>query len=122
VIVKIAVPIGKTLDLLSAAEGLMRGHGWRGAITAHAGSGIVRVGIEVGAGSALEPLREGLLSLRSDAEALDGSLVLEMAPLSLKRSLDAWGKVREGFSVMRRLKAEFDPRALLTPGRFLGGI
>jgi glycolate dehydrogenase FAD-binding subunit len=122
VIAKIAVPIGKTLDLLSAAEELMRRHEWRGAITAHAGSGIVRVGIEVGLGSALEPLREALLSLRREAEALDGSLVLEMAPLPLKRSLDTWGKVREGFSVMQRLKAEFDPQALLTPGRFLGGI
>jgi glycolate oxidase FAD binding subunit len=122
VIAKIAVPVGKTLDLFSAADGLMRRHEWRGAITAHAGSGIVRAGIEVGAGSDLEPLREALLSLRRDAEALDGSLVLETAPLSLKRSLDTWGNVREGFSVMRRLKAEFDPRALLTPGRFLGGI
>jgi len=122
VIVKIAVPIGKTLDLLSAAEGLLRRNAWRGAITAHAGSGIVRAGIEVGAGSALEPLREGILSLRREAEALDGSLVLEAAPPSLKRSLDTWGKSREGFSVMRRLKAEFDPRALLTPGRFLEGI
>src|ERR1039458_6926529 len=122
VIAKIAVPIGKTLDLLSAAEGLMRRHEWRGAITADAGSGIVRAGIEVGAGSALEPLREALLSLRREAEALDGRLVLEVAPLSLKRSFDTWGKVREGFTVMRRLKAELDPHALLTPGRFLGGI
>jgi glycolate oxidase FAD binding subunit len=122
VIAKIAVPIGETLELFSAAEGLMRRHEWRGAITAHAGSGIVRAGIEVGAGSALEPLREALLLLRRQAEALDGSLVLEVAPLSLKRSLDTWGKVREGFSVMRRLKAELDPGALLTPGRFLGGI
>ncbi|MFI5120094.1 MAG: FAD-binding oxidoreductase [Thermoanaerobaculia bacterium] len=122
VIAKIAVPIGKTLDLLGAVEGLMRRHEWRGAVTAHAGSGIVRAGIEVGAGSALEPLREALLSLRREAESLDGSLVIEMAPISLKRSLDTWGRVREGFSVMRRLKAEFDPGALLTTGRFLGGI
>ena len=122
VIVKIAVPIGKTLDLLSAAEGLLRRNAWRGAITAHAGSGIVRAGIEVAAASALEPLREGILSLRREAEALDGSLVLEAAPPSLKRSLDTWGKSREGFNVMRRLKAEFDPRALLTSGRFLEGI
>jgi len=121
-IAKIAVPIGKTLDLFSAAEGLMRRHEWRGAITAHAGSGIVRAGIEVGARSDFEALREALLSLRREAEALDGSLVLEVAPLSLKRSFDTWGKVREGFTVMRRLKAELDPHALLTPGRFLGGI
>ena len=122
VIAKIAVPIGTTLDLFSAAEELMRRHEWRGAITAHAGSGIVRAGIEVGAGSALEPIREALLSLRREAETLDGSLVLEAAPLSLKRALETWGRVREGFSVMRRLKAELDPGALLTPGRFLGGI
>ena len=63
-----------------------------------------------------------MLSLRREAEALDGSLVLEAAPVALKRSLDAWGKPRDGAAVTRRLKAEFDPGALMNPGRFVGGI
>jgi glycolate oxidase FAD binding subunit len=54
--------------------------------------------------------------------AVEGSLVLQDAPATLKARVDAWGKPGDGFDVMRRLKAEFDPRGLCNPGRFLGGI
>jgi len=122
VVMKIAVPIGKTLELFGAAEALARRQGWRDAITAHAGSGIIRVGYVLGGGAALEAVRDALERLRAQAEAAEGSLVLEAAPPALKRALDAWGKPRDGLSVMRRLKTEFDPRGLMSPGRFLGGI
>jgi len=122
VVVKIAVPIGKTLDLFAAAEELMRQRGCRGAVTAHAGSGIVRAGYQIEVGTPLQPLREALTALRGEAEAADGSLVLEAAPVALKRSFDAWGKARDGVAVQRRLKAEFDPGAVMNPGRFVGGI
>ncbi len=121
VVVKIAVPIGRTLELLSSAEALARRHGWRAVVSAHAGSGVVRAGYAV-EGGGTESLRDGLRALRDQAEGAEGSLVLEAAPEALKRSLDAWGRPREGLSVMRRLKAEFDPRGLMSPGRFLGGI
>jgi glycolate oxidase FAD binding subunit len=122
VVVKIAVPIGKTLDLFGAAEELMRRTGCRGAVTAHAGSGIVRAGYELEAGTPLEPLGNALAALRGEAEAAEGSLVLEAAPAALKRSLGAWGKARDGFAVTRALKAQFDPEAVMNPGRFVGGI
>jgi glycolate oxidase FAD binding subunit len=122
VVVKIAVPIGKTLDLFAAAEEPLRRGGWRGAVTAHAGSGVVRAGYRVEAGAPLEPIRDALVALRSEAEAAEGSLVLEAAPAVLKRSFDAWGRVRDGVAVTRRLKAELDPGALMNPGRFVGGI
>ncbi len=122
VVAKIAVPIGKTLDLFAAAEALMRRRQLRGAITAHAGSGIVRAGYEIGAGAPLEALRDGLAELRGEAEAAEGSLVLEAAPPALKRGLDAWGTAREGATVMQRLKAEFDPQGLMNPGRFVAAI
>jgi glycolate oxidase FAD binding subunit len=121
VVVKIAVPIGKTLELLSSAERLARRNGWRGAVTAHAGSGIVRAGYLVG-GATLESLRDGLRALRGQAESAEGSLVVETAPAALKCSLDAWGKPPEAAEVMRQLKVEFDPRGLVSPGRFLAGI
>ncbi len=122
VVVKIAVPIGKTLDLFGSAEDLMRRCGCRGAVTAHAGSGIVRAGYQIDVGTPLEPLRDALAALRGEAEAADGSLVLEAAPAALKRPLGAWGKARDGVAVTRRLKAEFDPGTVMNPGRFIGGI
>ena len=100
----------------------MRRNGCRGAVTAHAGSGIVRAGYLIEAGTPLEPLRDALAALRGEAEAAEGSLVLESAPAALKRSLGAWGKDRDGVAVTRRLKAELDPGAVMNPGRFVGGI
>ena len=40
----------------------------------------------------------------------------------LKSRLEAWGGSGEALAVMQRLKAEFDPRGFMNPGRFLGGI
>ena len=122
VVFKIAVPIGKTLELFALAEGLAARLARPGVVTAHAGSGIVRAALAVEGGAPLAPLGAALEALRRDAEAVTGSLVLEEAPVALKESLDAWGKPRGGFSVMQRLKTEFDPGALMSPGRFLGGI
>jgi len=121
VAVKIGVPISRTAPFLASAEDLARRHGWRVAIAAHAGSGVVRAVYAAGA-AAPEVVRDGVEALRREAEAAEGSLVVEAAPAALKRHLDAWGKTGEGFAVMRRLKAEFDPRGLMNPGRFLGGI
>jgi glycolate oxidase FAD binding subunit len=42
--------------------------------------------------------------------------------LALEGDIDAWGTLPPAIDVMRDLKARFDPRATLAPGRFLGGI
>jgi glycolate oxidase FAD binding subunit len=120
VVAKLSVPIGRTLEMLAAAERLARRDGARFVGTSHAGSGIVRAGYVVD--GSVDGLREGLEALRAEAERAEGSLVLEAAPAALKRAMDAWGKPRQALSVMRRLKAEFDPRGLMSPGRFVGGI
>jgi glycolate oxidase FAD binding subunit len=49
-------------------------------------------------------------------------LVLEQAPLELKRRIDVWGETRGDFALMQRLKQQFDPKSTLNPGRFLGGM
>jgi FAD/FMN-containing dehydrogenase len=121
VVAKIAVPIARTLELFSAAEAIARKSGWRAAITAHAGSGIVRAGFAIDAGD-LAALRDGIGALREQAERVEGTLVLEAAPAALKRSLGAWGTPGDALQVMRRVKAEFDPGGVMSPGRFLGGI
>jgi glycolate oxidase FAD binding subunit len=121
VAVKIAVPISRTSGFVAKAEELGRRQGWRGAIAAHAGSGVVRAVYAIGAG-APEPVRDAIEALRREAERAEGSLVVEAAPAALKRHLEAWGKPGEALSVMRRMKTEYDPRGFLNPGRFLGGI
>jgi glycolate oxidase FAD binding subunit len=121
VAVKIAVPISLGPALFAAAEELALHHAWQAGVAAHAGSGIVRAAYATGDTPAAA-VRDGLEALRAQAEAAGGSLVLDAAPPALKAVLDAWGKPGGGFSVMRRMKAEFDPRGAMSPGRFLGGI
>ena len=123
VICKIAVPISRSGEMLAAAEQLSRQHNLRAAVVAHAGSGVVRACYLPGTQPPPpEVLGAGLEALRREAEAAEGSLVVQAAPPALKAHVDAWGKPGEGFDVMQRLKAEFDPRGLCNPGRFLGGI
>jgi len=65
---------------------------------------------------------EAVRALRATAEAGGGALVLEAAPPNAKQAIGVWGSPRADFELMRRLKAELDPRATLNPGRFVGGI
>jgi glycolate oxidase FAD binding subunit len=67
--------------------------------------------------------REIVAPLREALAAEGGSLVVERAPLYLKSAADVWGPIPDvALAVMRRLKAEFDPRGVLNPGRFVGGL
>jgi glycolate oxidase FAD binding subunit len=63
----------------------------------------------------LAPLRESL-------GGLDAVAVVEHAPAECKPGLDVWGDVGPALGLMRALKAELDPRGVLNPGRFVGGI
>lgn len=51
-----------------------------------------------------------------------GSVVVESCPVLLKQYLDVWGPIRDDFLIMKALKAQYDPRGVLNPGRFVGGL
>jgi glycolate oxidase FAD binding subunit len=51
-----------------------------------------------------------------------GHAILLAAPAELKQGVDVWGPAPPGLSLMRDIKRQFDPKSLLNPGRFLGGI
>ncbi len=69
-----------------------------------------------------DPSADLLLSIRAQAEQAGGNLVLWRAPQPLRNKVEAWGDVGDGITIMRRIKAEFDPRGTLNSGRFAGGI
>jgi len=60
--------------------------------------------------------------LRSLAEEIGGALVVERAPLALRRTAGAFGRAPAGLAQMRALKRALDPERTLSPGRFVGGI
>jgi glycolate oxidase FAD binding subunit len=60
---------------------------------------------------------EDIRDLRRGAEEGSGAVVIEKAPVELKRALGTWGTPRSPVDIGRRLRAAFDPRGVLAPGR-----
>ncbi len=56
------------------------------------------------------------------ADACQGRAMIEWCPSELKQSVSVWGPPRLDLALMRSLKNEFDPRGILSPGRFYGGL
>lgn len=61
-------------------------------------------------------------ALRERIERAEGSLVMERAPRAARAAVEAWGAPAMPHELMRRIKAALDPNAVLSPGRFAGGI
>ncbi len=78
--------------------------------------GIIDVGFVSGdAAPAIEEMRAAAISL-------GGHLTIVRAPRVLRERVDVWGPTRSDFSIMQKLKKEFDPNGVLNPGRFVGMI
>ena len=69
-----------------------------------------------------EGVQRLISSLRKTAVPYGGNVVVERCPRGVKANLDVWGEPVQGLAIMRRLKREFDPAAILNSGRFAGGI
>jgi glycolate oxidase FAD binding subunit len=99
-----------------------------GAVSAHAGTGVLWVtsGVREGdlpAGSPELPrVVRAIAETRERLVARGGSLVVVKAPPWLKREVDAWGPPGDAVGLMRRVKERFDPERRMSPGRFVGGI
>ena len=63
-----------------------------------------------------------LATLQRELASMGGHLVILRAPSAIKAGLDVWGKVGDSLPVMQAIKNQFDPKQILSPGRFIGGI
>ena len=68
------------------------------------------------------PTAEAVRSLREAVSAQAGVLTVESVPAALLSRLDTWGADVPGLAIMRRIKAELDPKRTFSPGRFVGGL
>ena len=51
-----------------------------------------------------------------------GNMIIQRAPIEVKKKLKIWGEMGSDFIVMKRIKGQLDPSGLMNPGRFVGGL
>jgi len=73
-----------------------------------------------------EPERQTLPQRFADLLSLalrcGGHAIMFTAPADVKKNIDVWGPAPPTLVLMRKIKNEFDPKAVLNPGRFVGGL
>ena len=61
-------------------------------------------------------------SIHDACAKLGGQSTIPWCPTPWKTSLKVWGPENPSFPQMRKIKNVFDPRGVLSPGRFVGGL
>ena len=124
VLLKSNFAVSRHADMLALSEKALKETGFKYALASHAGSGILYTAVLPG--QDVETKRESIVQtikrLTDKAVENDGNLVVEKAPVSIKKEVSVWGRIKDGFSLVRGLKEKFDPAGIINPGRYIGGI
>jgi glycolate oxidase FAD binding subunit len=110
-------------DTMEQGASGARQRGLTSAWSAHAGVGLVTGAVRADS-VRQDPatLAAVLAEWRAAARAGGGHASLVFAPLAVKAVLPVWDDAGAAGRIMRRIKAELDPRDLFNPGRFVAGI
>ena len=110
-------------DVTAAVERSNHTAGLRPAIVSHPGYGNVLINwFSDGNAPSEEEVSAVLHQTRDAVHLAGGRLIIERCPQEVKSRLDVWDDIGEPLAIMRRMKEQYDPRGILNPGRFAGGI
>ena len=108
-------------EVLDAGAAIAQRNGLRVALTAHAGVGIATAVVS-GDGAHSNALVATLTEWRAMVGGAGGHALVEWAPLAVKERVAVWDDPGPAARIMRGIKERLDPRGILNPGRFVGGI
>jgi len=120
VVLKAALPIAALEDFLGRAQQEADRESLRLATFAQPGVGIAHVcllGVKQ-----VDSLRGLVDRVRKLAAEIGGALVVERCPTELKSAIEVWGPVGDDFEMIRKMKSAWDPKGILSPGRFVGRL
>jgi glycolate oxidase FAD binding subunit len=119
VAIKISAPPAELTGVLDSTLGACSRRGVTPLVTGHAGVGVTHVALS---GGGEESQVQVVEELREIWSRRGGSVVVREASPAFKRRVEVWGPLGSRFELSRRVKEKFDPRGILNPGRFVGGI
>lgn len=119
VALKIGAPPAELTGVLDSVLGACSRRGVTPLISSHAGIGVTYVSLSGGDDEAYVQVVE---ELREIWTRRGGSVVVRSAQPSFKERVEAWGPMGSRLELTRRVKEKFDPRGVMNPGRFAGGI
>jgi glycolate oxidase FAD binding subunit len=82
------------------------------------GTGIIRLAFDSSDASVLDLVNR----FRASSAAVNGTVVIEKASLEVRRAIDSWGDIGSTATLMKSIKAAFDPQSLLNPSKFVLGL
>lgn len=90
------------------------------AIEAHGGlgHGLCQVKINGAKVDVVDTINE----LRKTVESIGGYAIVRHLPFSIRKEVNVWGEKPSYFSLLEGIKAKVDPKRILNPNRFVGGI
>jgi len=116
-----ALPIAAAGEFLERAEAEAQRDSWHLSGAVQLGVGVVEIGLS-DAPNPEPPSPTMVEKLRHAAAELGGSMVVTHCPDHLKQGIDVWGAPGDDFETMRSLKAAWDSKSVLAPGRFVAGL
>jgi glycolate oxidase FAD binding subunit len=119
VAIKISAPPAELTGVLDSALGACSRRGVTPRITGHAGIGVTHAALS---GGDEETQAQVVEELREIWSRRGGSVVVREAQPAFKKRVEVWGPLGSRLELTRRVKEKFDPRGVLNPGRFVGGI
>lgn len=118
VILRASLPIAACEDFINRAQQEAERAKLRLAVFAQIGVGVVHLcWLDASDVSGMVTVIENLRRL---AIELHGALVVERCESEIKSRVDVWGAPGKDFEIMRKVKEAWDPKGILSPGRFLG--
>ena len=91
-------------------------------IITHFGNGVHQVALPAAADLSTEALTAFCRTTAEATRRSEGRMMVEQAPLPVKQIFPVWGESTTDWDLMHRLKDTMDPKHILNPGRFVGGI
>jgi FAD/FMN-containing dehydrogenase len=123
-VVKAALPLTQIGPFLARGQQVATRYELATAASAHAGSGIAFLYLlpPAAMADAAPKMAQAATEMIHAGNNLGGRVTIPWCPPAVKRDVNVWGPLRDDFSLMKKLKSQFDPDRILNPGRFVGGL